>query len=455
MRAARSWLALLLACITVLAWLPAAQARPVAVPPMQSRVVDLTNTLPASDAEALRQQIATLESDTQAQLAILVVPTTGEDSIEQYATRVFADWKLGREAQDDGVLLLVALKDRRMRIEVGTGLEGTITDLQAGRIIDQQMTPRFRSGDFAGGIQAAVQSLAQLIGGGDPSAAQQISQAETPQVQSLAPSEDDASHGTGGVMPAGWALFGVLLWSIGVGVWHARQTLKRERAAPSSGKKKRRLDIAAPAPASRWPRTSAMLAAAPLVATVALRDPALLVMLPTLAVPLGFGLGIACTRWKMARTIAAAALLLIVALVIAAKVLGPAEVGLGVMYTFLAAIALGFVSAIAFGMRNAWRAGALNFTLRLLFVLGAMAIMGFTFDQTAEAGELWIPLALVAALSAAFAFFPMAFGGGGGGGSSGSSWSSSSSSGGSSSSSSSSSSGGGGSSSGGGASGSW
>jgi uncharacterized protein len=451
MRAARSWLALLLACIAVLAWLPVAQARPVAVPPMQSRVVDLTNTLQASDAEALRQQIATLESDTQAQLAILVVPTTGEDSIEQYATRVFADWKLGREAQDDGVLLLVALKDRRMRIEVGTGLEGTITDLQAGRIIDQQMTPRFRSGDFAGGIQAAVQSLAQLIGR-DPSAVLQIPQAETPQVQSLAPPEDDASHGTGGVTPAGWALFGVLLWSIGVGVWHARQPLKRERAAPSSGKKKRRQDIAAPTLASRWPRTSAMLAAAPLVATVALRAPALLVMLPTLAVPLGFGLGIACTRWKMARTIAAAALLLIAALVIAAKVLGPAEVGLGVMYTFLAAIALGFVSAIAFGMRNAWRAGALNFTLRLLFVLGAMAVMGFTFDQTAEAGELWIPLALVAALAAAFAFFPMAFGGGG---SSGSSWSSSSSSGGSSSSSSSSSSGGGGSSSGGGASGSW
>jgi uncharacterized protein len=271
-------------------------------------------------------------------------------------------------------------------------------------------------------------------------------------VQSLAPPEDDASHGTGGVTPAGWALFGVLLWSIGVGVWHARQPLKRERATQSSGKKKRRPDIDAPTPASRWPRTSAMLAAAPLVATVALRDPALLVMLPTLAVPLGFGLGIACTRWKMARTIAAAALLLIAALVIAAKVLGPAEVGLGVMYTFLAAIALGFVSAIAFGMRNAWRAGALNFTLRLLFVLGAMAVMGFTFDQTAEAGELWIPLALVAALAAAFAFFPMAFGGGG---SSGSSWSSSSSSGGSSSSSSSSSSGGGGSSSGGGASGSW
>jgi uncharacterized protein len=452
MRAARSWLALLLTCIAVLAWLPAAQARPVPVPPMQSRVVDLTNTLQASDAEALRQQIATLESDTQAQLAILVVPTTGEDSIEQYATRVFADWKLGRKAQDDGVLLLVALKDRRMRIEVGTGLEGTITDLQAGRIIDQQMTPRFRSGDFAGGIQAAVQSLAQLIGG-DPSAVLQIPQAETPQMQSLAPPEDDASDGTGGVTPAGWALFGVLLWSLGVGVWHARQPLNRERAAPSSGKKKRRQNIDAPTPASRWPRTSAMLAAAPLVATVALRDPALLVMLPTLAVPLGFGLGIACTRWKMARTIAAAALLLIAALVIAAKVLGPAEVGLGVMYTFLAAIALGFVSAIAFGMRNAWRAGALNFTLRLLFVLGAMAVMGFTFDQTAEAGELWIPLALVAALAAAFAFFPMAFGGGGD--SSGSSWSSSSSSGGSSSSSSSSSSGGGGSSSGGGASGSW
>ena len=154
----RDWFVLLLAFAAMLAWLPTAQARPVPVPvpAMSSRVVDLTNTLQASEADDLRQQIDALETDTRAQLAVLIVPTTGEDSIEQFATRVFAEWKLGREAEDDGLLLLVALKDRRMRIEVGTGLEGKITDIQAARIIDQQMTPRFRSGDFAGGIGTAV-----------------------------------------------------------------------------------------------------------------------------------------------------------------------------------------------------------------------------------------------------------------------------------------------------------
>eukprot|EP01036_Dinobryon_divergens_P060433 gene60433-80605_t len=113
-----------------------AQAKPVPVPAMSSRVVDLTKTLSADDASSLRYDISVIEQLTQAQLAVLIVPTTGEDSIEQFATRVFAQWKLGRKDENDGVLLLVALKDRRMRIEVGTGLEGRITDIQAARIID-------------------------------------------------------------------------------------------------------------------------------------------------------------------------------------------------------------------------------------------------------------------------------------------------------------------------------
>ncbi|REN10829.1 YgcG family protein, partial [Mycobacterium tuberculosis] len=124
----------------------------------------LTNTLGASEAEALRQDITALEGSTQAQLAVLIVPTTGQEAIEQYATRVFAKWKLGRKDEDDGVLVLVALKDRKMRIEVGKGLEGTITDIQAAAIIDRQMAPRFRNGDYAGGVQAAVRALSQLIG---------------------------------------------------------------------------------------------------------------------------------------------------------------------------------------------------------------------------------------------------------------------------------------------------
>lgn len=94
---------------------------------------------------------------------MLLVPTTGDDSIEEYAVRTFEKWKLGQKKVDDGVLLLVAKNDRTLRIEVGYGLEGAITDVQAGRIISERITPQFRQGNFYGGIQAGVDSLVQLI----------------------------------------------------------------------------------------------------------------------------------------------------------------------------------------------------------------------------------------------------------------------------------------------------
>ena len=481
----RRWPGLLLAFAAMLLWLPTAQARPVPVPAMSSRVVDLTNTLQASEADDLRQQIDALQADTQAQLAVLIVPTTGEDSIEQFATRVFAEWKLGREAEDDGLLLLVALKDRRMRIEVGTGLEGKITDIQAARIIDQQMTPRFRSGDFAGGIRTAVQSLSLLVGG-------TLYGTAAPQVQGAqeVPSSVDPTpwRSTGGVAPAGWALFAVLLWSIAIGAWHGR---RRPKPAPTaedwlahrapveethaSGKRKKRRKnaersrppppVAAPAtaPFQRWPFSMALLAAAPLVVATVLASPALLGMLLFLPAPVGFGLGIACSRsgsgavW--ARIVTAIVLLLIVALTFAGKFMNPADVGLGMMYMVIVAIALAYLAAVGLGARNAWRESPRGFWARLIFVLGAMAILGWTFYQ-GEVDDIGLPLLLVAAVSSAFAFLPKAFNlkidsSSRSRGSSGGSWSSSSSSDSSSSSSSSSSSGGGGSSSGGGASGSW
>ncbi|WP_370693211.1 TPM domain-containing protein [Klebsiella pneumoniae] len=97
-----------------------------------------------------------MEARKGAQVAILMVPSTYPDSIEAYATRVFEAWKLGRKGIDDGVLVLVAKDDRRMRIEVGYGLEGTITDIDAGRIIREYMTPAFRQQDYAGGLEAAA-----------------------------------------------------------------------------------------------------------------------------------------------------------------------------------------------------------------------------------------------------------------------------------------------------------
>ncbi|MCG8155823.1 YgcG family protein [Brenneria goodwinii] len=153
--------ALLLCCLT----LCVARAETVAVPVLHQRVTDLTQTLNESQQQQLESELRQLEQTTRTQLAVLILPTTGDDSIEQFAIRVFDQWKLGDKTRDDGVLLLVALQDRTMRIEVGYGLEGKITDVQAGRIIRDTMTPLFRQNDYFGGIQQGVQSLGALING--------------------------------------------------------------------------------------------------------------------------------------------------------------------------------------------------------------------------------------------------------------------------------------------------
>ncbi len=123
--------------------------RAVPVPPYSARVLDTTSTLNTQQIASLNEQILAIEADTRAAVVVFMLPTTGEDSIEEYATRVFEKWKLGDTQRDDGILILVALEDRRMRIEVGQGLEGTVPDVLAGRIIDQDMKPRFRRNDYA------------------------------------------------------------------------------------------------------------------------------------------------------------------------------------------------------------------------------------------------------------------------------------------------------------------
>ena len=137
----------------------------VAVPPLTQRVTDLTKTLDASQQQALESRLAAFEQQRGSQIAILIVPTTQPEAIEQYSIRVVDQWKLGREEVDDGILILVAKNDRQMRIEVGYGLEGVIPDAVANRIIDQIMVPHFRQGDFFGGFMAAVDQLSALIAG--------------------------------------------------------------------------------------------------------------------------------------------------------------------------------------------------------------------------------------------------------------------------------------------------
>ncbi|WP_442862083.1 TPM domain-containing protein, partial [Bordetella sp. 02P26C-1] len=138
---------------------------PADVPQLRARVTDMTGKLDATRRQALEQQLAALEQRKGAQVAVLLVPSTGQDTIEQYATRVFDAWRLGRKDTDDGVLLVVATDDRALRIEVGYGLEGAIPDVMAGRIIREQIVPRFQAGDMAGGVEAGVAAIEKLVDG--------------------------------------------------------------------------------------------------------------------------------------------------------------------------------------------------------------------------------------------------------------------------------------------------
>ena len=154
-----------LACVAFLAAaaLPAAAQAP--IPSPQARVTDLTGTLPAARREALEQRLAAFEARKGSQVAVLVVASTRPEEIDQYAVRAFEQWKLGRKGIDDGVLLVVAREDRRLRIEVGYGLEGVIPDSVAARIVSETIVPRFRADDYAGGIEAGVEQVLRLIEG--------------------------------------------------------------------------------------------------------------------------------------------------------------------------------------------------------------------------------------------------------------------------------------------------
>ena len=135
------------------------------IPDLHARVTDLTNTLDGTQKQTLESELAALEQRKGAQLGVLVVPTTQPEEIAQYAIRVFDAWKLGRKGIDDGALLIVAKNDHRVRIEVARGLEGAIPDAAAARIIREYITPKFRAGDFYGGIHDATTTLTKLIDG--------------------------------------------------------------------------------------------------------------------------------------------------------------------------------------------------------------------------------------------------------------------------------------------------
>ena len=142
----------------------AAQAE-VAVPPLAHRVTDLTATLDAGQTQTLESRLAAFEAKKGAQLAVLIVPTTQPESIEQFGIRVVEAWKLGRKGVDDGALLLVAKDDRTLRIEVGYGLEGVLNDATAKRIVDEVIVPHFKRGEFYPGIESGTTAMMKVIDG--------------------------------------------------------------------------------------------------------------------------------------------------------------------------------------------------------------------------------------------------------------------------------------------------
>jgi uncharacterized protein len=157
------WQALIAgACLAIASFCVAAQQP---VPPLSGRVVDTTATLAPDALARIEAKLASFEERKGSQIAVLLVRTTVPESLEEYSLRVAEQWRIGRGGVDDGIVLVVALEDRRMRFEVGYGLEGAVPDALARRIIAETIAPRFYEEDFAGGLDAGLDALIGLIDG--------------------------------------------------------------------------------------------------------------------------------------------------------------------------------------------------------------------------------------------------------------------------------------------------
>lgn len=164
-RARKQTVIFVLACVLSLASVFTSLSFALDVPPLTGRVVDLAQVLPAEVAASLVRELEAHEAKTSNQVAVLTLPSLEDEPLETFSHRVAATWKLGQKGTENGVLLLIALRERKVRIEVGYGLEGTLTDLRSAHIIRQEIVPRFRSGDLPGGIAAGVQAILSTIEG--------------------------------------------------------------------------------------------------------------------------------------------------------------------------------------------------------------------------------------------------------------------------------------------------
>lgn len=206
--------ALWLALVLVLAW-PALVGAEVAVPPLAARVTDLTSTLSADQRASLEQTLAAFEARKGSQIVVLLVPTTAPESIEQFSLRVAEQWKIGRRKVDDGALLLIAKNDRALRIEVGYGLEGSLNDATGKRIISETIVPRFKQGDFYGGITAGLARMIAVVDGESlPPAAARKAAARSGDIEGFLPVIMVAALVVGGVLRA---IFGRFLGALVTG----------------------------------------------------------------------------------------------------------------------------------------------------------------------------------------------------------------------------------------------
>lgn len=169
-----------LMCAMLPLFVAGVQAAAVEVPFLSGRVVDTAEVLSAEASERISEALKSHEAQGGDQVVVLTVPSLGDESIEDFADRVFKAWQLGQAGKDNGVLFVIAVADRRLRIEVGYGLEGTLTDLAAGRIVRNTITPRFRDGDYDGGIEAGVAAVIGVLEGTGEPLAEAESAAEAP-----------------------------------------------------------------------------------------------------------------------------------------------------------------------------------------------------------------------------------------------------------------------------------
>ncbi|MGE8228904.1 TPM domain-containing protein [Stenotrophomonas hibiscicola] len=385
----RVGLALLL-CLLPLPVLAAAS-----IPALDDPVVDTANALSASTRATLREQALQLQARKGAQLQVLVVPSVGDDGIEAYAQRVFEQWQLGRADVDDGVLLLVAVQDRRVRIQTGYGLEGTIPDAYAARIIDKAIVPRLREGDLDQGLLDGSKVLVALIDG-----------------EPLPPQEDSSARN---LLPADWrtgdsVVALTLLVGFLAGLWRSPPRLLATRTEAEFSfkrRERRRKALAANAamPRPNWPTlpawgrpllVTAVMAAGLVSATLLLPRhvlPALFfVLLP--AVPVAALLGWCWRRSRGVCIVLCGMLAVSIGFFAVMLVRGqlPPSLALHTLLNLAVALAAMLVFFLVQAGRARWRKNRNSFAVRLVvlvlltgaYALGALLAIDRASDENAR-----------------------------------------------------------------------